>query len=49
MPPTERELVQLLLMEGFTLTEYAVKFGITVPRVKKQREGVLVKLRSEFV
>lgn len=45
---TEQELVQLLFIEGVTLAEYAEKFGISVAGVKKRRERMLVKLKSEL-
>lgn len=48
LSPAERELVQWLFIEGFTLTECAERFGITVAGVKKRRERMLAKLRSEL-
>jgi RNA polymerase sigma factor (sigma-70 family) len=44
----ERQLVQQLFIEGFTLAEYAESVGISVPGVKKRRERMLVKLRSDL-
>ncbi len=35
LSPAERELFQSLFTEGFTLAEYAGRFGITVAGVKK--------------
>ena len=49
LSPTEQELVQWLFIEGFTLAECAERVGITVAGIKKRRERLLVKLRSEVV
>ena len=49
LSPTEQELVQWLFIEGFTLAECAGRVGITVAGIKKRRERILVKLRSEVV
>ena len=49
LSPTEQELVQWLFIEGFTLAECAGRVGITVAGIKKRRERLLVKLRSEVV
>ena len=42
----ERELVQWLFVEGWTLADCAAKIGISVAGVKKRRERMLVKLRG---
>lgn len=45
LSPKERELVQWLFIEGFTLTECAERVGITVEGIKKRRQRILAKLR----
>jgi len=44
----ERQLVQRLFFEGYTLLECAEQYGITVAGVKKRRERMLAKLRNEL-
>jgi len=44
----ERELIQRLFIERFTLSECAERYGITVAGVKKRRERMLAKLRNEL-
>ena len=45
---TERELVQLLFFDGFTLAECAEIIGISVAAIKKRRGRMLGKLRSKL-
>jgi len=49
LSPAERELVQLLFFDGFSLAECAGKIGISVDAAKKRRQRILVKLRSELI
>ena len=49
LSPAERDLVKWLFIEGFTLTECAERVGITVAGIKKRRERMLLRLRSELV
>lgn len=44
----EHQLVHRLFIEGFTLSECAEQYGITVAGVKKRRERMLAKLRNEL-
>jgi len=48
LSPTERELVQLLFFDGFTLPECAERFGISVEALKKRRHRIIVKLRNKL-
>ena len=41
----EKELIQLLFIDGFTLDEAAIQFGISKAGVKKRRERTLEKLK----
>ena len=48
LTPDERELVEWLFIEGYTLTECAERIGITVEGVRKRRYRSLAKLRREL-
>lgn len=45
----EQELVQWLFIDGFTLSECAERVGITVAGIKKRRQRILEKLRSNVL
>ncbi|MER2090980.1 MAG: sigma-70 family RNA polymerase sigma factor [Sporosarcina sp.] len=49
LSPAEQELVRWLIIEGFTLQECARRVGISVAGIKKRRQRILGKLRSELV
>ncbi len=41
----EQELIQMLFMEGYSLSECAVHFGISIAGIKKRRERIIKEIR----
>ena len=48
LSPTERELVQLLFLDDFSLAECAERAGISFLAIKQRKRRILVKLRSKL-